>query len=80
MTPMPVLSRPGYGIGQAAGDLGNMTSENIVALCDVDEVRAAPAFQQYPKARKFQDYRKMLEAMEREIDAVLGSEGQGERY
>ena len=36
-------------------------TENIVALCDVDEARSAAGFAQYPNARKYKDYRKMFE-------------------
>jgi hypothetical protein len=40
---------------------GAAASENIVALCDVDETRGAPTVAQYPKANRYQDYRKMLD-------------------
>ncbi len=43
--------------------------ENVVALCDVDWDRAEEAFYRLPDARKFKDYRHMLEQMP-EIDAV----------
>jgi predicted dehydrogenase len=45
--------------------------ENLVALCDVDESKNPDAYQQCPQARKFRDFRKMLEVMGREIDAVI---------
>lgn len=57
--------------GRGAADLGGLAEEDIVALCDVDEERAAPSFAKFPKARRFKDYRKMLDAMSNEIDAVL---------
>ena len=59
--------------GQGAENLRQVSGENIVALCDVDERRAAEAFKKYPKVRRFHDYRKMLEAMDRQIDAVVVS-------
>jgi predicted dehydrogenase len=59
--------------GQGAENLGKVAGENIVALCDVDEKRAADAFQRYPKAKRFRDYRKMLEALHQQIDAVVVS-------
>jgi predicted dehydrogenase len=59
--------------GQGAENLERVSGENIVALCDVDDVRAADAFKAYPKARRFRDYRKMLDAMHGEIDAVVVS-------
>ncbi len=57
--------------GQGSYDLEQMESENIVALCDVDEKNAAGMYQKYDKAPKFRDYRVMLDKREKEIDAVL---------
>ena len=57
--------------GQAAADLTNMAGENIVALCDVDERRAAGMFNKYPQAKRYKDFRVMLEEMGDKIDAVL---------
>lgn len=57
--------------GRAAGDIAECASENIVALCDVDDGRAAGMFQRFPQAKKFRDYRIMLEEIESEIDAVI---------
>lgn len=48
-------------------------AENVVALCDVDDSRAGNAYQSNPKARKFRDFRKMFDAMEKQIDAVVVS-------
>ena len=56
----------------------------IVALCDVDERSAAAsvpgrrnppgdAFARYGRAKKFNDYRRMLDELDREIDAVVVS-------
>ncbi len=56
--------------GQGATDVSNVSSENIVALCDVDERRAASTFAQYPNAQKFQDYREMFDKFHKEFDAV----------
>ena len=44
--------------------------ENAVALCDVDENRAGQAFNKLPDAKRFKDFRVMLDKMEKEIDAV----------
>src|SRR6516165_1918259 len=59
--------------GQGAENLEKVAGENIVALCDVDEDRAADAFRRHPKARRFRDYRKMLDALHPQIDAVVVS-------
>ena len=54
------------------GNLRNMaTSENIVALCDVDWKYAKPVFDTYPQAKKYWDYRKLYDELGKEIDAVL---------
>jgi predicted dehydrogenase len=59
--------------GQGGENLARVAGENIVALCDVDEQRAAEAFQRHPKARRFRDYRKMLDAVHGQLDAVVVS-------
>lgn len=57
--------------GRGAADLWDLREHNIVALCDVDDVRAAVSYERFPKARRFKDYRKMLDAVDSEIDVVL---------
>ncbi len=57
--------------GQGAGDLGGMRQEDIVALCDVDDRRAAETYQRFPNARRFKDCRRMFDDMANGIDAVL---------
>ena len=59
--------------GQGGGNLGGVSGENIVALCDVDEERAKNAFAKYESVKKFADYRKMLDEMGKQIDAVVVS-------
>jgi predicted dehydrogenase len=59
--------------GQAEAAYSGCEGENFVALCDVDDARAAAAFARYPKARRFRDFRVMLDEMHREIDAVVVS-------
>jgi predicted dehydrogenase len=54
---------------QGAYNLGNVTSENIVALCDVDTNRAGKAREEHPKAAFYQDFRKLLD--QKDIDAVV---------
>lgn len=53
---------------QGRYDLDNVAHENIVALCDVDENFLTAAGTKYPKARRFQDFRKLIESGG--IDAV----------
>ncbi|MEK7996017.1 MAG: Gfo/Idh/MocA family oxidoreductase, partial [Planctomycetota bacterium] len=44
---------------------------NVVAMCDVNERKAELSFKEIPAARKFNDFRKMLDEMGKEIDAVV---------
>src|SRR5690348_15088815 len=65
------LNIAGVGIGgMGAVYLRNCESENIVALCDVDDTVAAKTFARYPEARRYRDFRVMLE-QEKGIDAVV---------
>jgi hypothetical protein len=57
--------------GKAYGDISGCASENIVALCDVDEERAARKFKEYEKVPKYKDFRKMLDEQAGSIDAVI---------
>jgi predicted dehydrogenase len=69
--PSERLNIAGIGIGgQGAADLSEMSEENVVALCDVDWDYAAPTFEKYPSAKRYRDFREMLDK-ERGIDAVV---------
>ena len=58
--------------GQGASNLrAAAPTENIVALCDVDDRRAAATFERYPKASKYRDFRQMLDKEGRDLDAVI---------
>ncbi len=58
--------------GKAASDIRACSeTENIVALCDVDDKRAAPTFTHFDKAPKYKDFRVMLDKEESNIDAVI---------
>ncbi len=70
-SPNEKLDIAGVGTnGRAAADLEGVSSENIVALCDVDSNSLADALKRYPGARPYNDYRVMLEK-EKSIDAVV---------
>ncbi len=58
------------GGGKAVENLKGVSSENIVAICDVDQVRAAEGFKLAPQAKRYRDFRKMLES-EKSLDAVV---------
>ena len=69
--PSEKLNIAGIGIGgRGEGDLDEVGSENIVALCDVDEAYAGRVFAKYPKARQWRDFRTMLDE-QKDIDAVV---------
>lgn len=83
IVPRHVLGGPGYtppsdklniaaigAGGMGATNVNACQGENIVALCDVDSVRAAATFQKFPNAAKYTDFRKMLEK-QKDIDAVI---------
>jgi predicted dehydrogenase len=71
VAPNEKLNIAGIGVGgMGKGNLSQMAGENIVALCDVDHAYAAGTFKQYPNAKVWKDYRKMLEE-QKDIDAVL---------
>ena len=66
------LNIAGIGVGgRGAADVKGVASENLVALCDVDARHAAETFKQFPEAKRYTDFRKMLDEMHREIDAVV---------
>jgi predicted dehydrogenase len=44
---------------------------NIVALCDVDDRNLDKAASKHPNAKKFNDFRKLLDECHKEIDAVV---------
>lgn len=55
--------------GRGAGDLQGVSTESIVALCDVDSARLGGAAKLHPKAKTYADYRKLLE--QKDLDAVV---------
>jgi predicted dehydrogenase len=57
--------------GRGEANLSGLSDgNNVVALCDLDDRRAAGAFQRFPGAKKYRDFRKMLDEMGKSIDAV----------
>lgn len=74
VTPNAKLNVAGIGIGSRGGAvIGEVAGlgHNLVALCDVDEKYAAKEFARYPNAKRFKDYRVMLDRMGKEIDGVV---------
>src|SRR5688572_29277816 len=68
------LNIAGIGVGgQGRGSLDQFHNmgNNLVALCDVDEKRAGDIYKKHPNAKRYSDFRKMFDEMEKGIDAVL---------
>ncbi|MBI9018326.1 MAG: Gfo/Idh/MocA family oxidoreductase [Phycisphaerae bacterium] len=85
IVPRHVLGGPGYlspsdklniavvGIGgKGASDTTSVSSENIVAFCDIDSkiLNSSGISRKYPDAKRYQDYRIMFDK-QKDIDAVM---------
>ena len=69
--PSDKLNIAGVGVGAMGGVyVRECESQNIVALCDVDDAYAAKTFERYPNAKTYRDYREMLDK-QKDIDAVI---------
>src|SRR3954462_10791701 len=55
--------------GKASSDIDGCSTENIVALCDVDEKQAERKFKQFESTPKYKDFSKMLDKEGKTIDA-----------
>src|SRR5215204_5716420 len=70
-------SRPGNKLnialigaaGRARAHYSGLATENVVAICDVDENNLAEAKAKFPAAKSYSDWRKCLE--QKGLDAVL---------
>jgi predicted dehydrogenase len=75
--PSDRLNIAGIGVGgKGWSDLQEVSkggAANIVALCDVDDREAKNAFEKWDKAPRYRDFRKMLDAEAKNIDAVVVS-------
>src|SRR4051812_4046519 len=57
--------------GMGATDVRGIGAvENVYALCDVDWRNAESSFIAFPKAKKYKDYREMLDKEGKNIDAI----------
>ena len=48
-----------------------MATENIIGLCDVDWKYSDLCFKDFPKAKKYWDWRNMFDEMGNSIDGVM---------
>src|SRR5438552_9407292 len=57
--------------GQGGSDMNSVgKTENIAFICDIDDKRLDEANVKYPEAKRYNDYRLMLEKEAKNIDAV----------
>ena len=71
--PSERLNVAGIGCGgMGGGDIATIAKlgANFVALSDVDEGRAAGTFNAHPKARRYKNFREMIDKEAQNIDAV----------
>ena len=59
--------------GQGGSNTKNVASENLVALCDVDDRRADETHKEFPRAKRYVDFHKMLDELHGRLDAVVVS-------
>jgi len=56
--------------GQGGFSVNGVSGENVVAVCDVDEAKAGKNLTRFEGAKVYKDFRKMLDEMDKSIDAV----------
>jgi predicted dehydrogenase len=73
LAPSERVNLAGIGAGgMGGGDIAThkKNGANIVALCDVDDERGAGSFQANPQARRYKDFRELIDKDAKNIDAV----------
>ncbi|MFO0938218.1 MAG: Gfo/Idh/MocA family oxidoreductase [Gemmataceae bacterium] len=65
----------GVGVGgKGSGDIEQAGKfMDVVGLCDIDDGRLGKRAESWPSAKKYNDFRKLIDEMAREIDAVVVS-------
>jgi predicted dehydrogenase len=73
--PSEKLNLAAIGIaGRGADNIEPLApGNNMVALCDVDEQHAAGMFKKFPDAKRYRDFRRMFDDLDKQIDAVIVS-------
>jgi predicted dehydrogenase len=70
--PSEKLNLAAVGIGgMGSSNISQCRSENFVALCDVDDGHAGKVFDKFPAAKKYKDFRVMLDKEDKNIDGVI---------
>ena len=57
--------------GRGGDNLNGVSSQNIVALCDVDDRNLAAAAAKFPSAKTYNDFRRLID--QKDIDAIVVS-------
>ncbi len=57
--------------GRGSANVGGVKSQNLVAFADVDDKRAGKAYENHPKTKRFRDYRKLLDGVGKDLDAIV---------
>ena len=73
LAPSERVNVAGIGAGgMGGGDIATHAKNgaNIVALCDVDDERGAGSFNAFPKAKRYKDFRELIDKEAKNIDAV----------
>jgi predicted dehydrogenase len=60
----------GVGGMQGGSDVRSVSSENIYALCDVDETNLNRTAEQYPGAKRYRDFREMLDKEQKNLHGI----------
>lgn len=60
----------GVGGMQGAGDVRSVSGEHIYALCDVDESFLNKTGEKYPEAKRYRDFREMLDKEYKNLDGI----------
>ncbi len=73
-SPNDKLNLAFVGVGNKGWhNVEQLKDQNVVALCDVDAKFLGAAAEYFPRAARHRDYRKMLDAEQKHIDAVVVS-------
>jgi len=72
LSPNEKLNIGVVGVAHRGGaNLSGVSGENIVALCDVDDILLRAAAEKFPQAKTYNDFRRMLDR--KDLDAVVCS-------
>jgi predicted dehydrogenase len=72
LLPSERVNVAGIGVGNRGWTvIRQMEAHNIVAICDVDAKYLRKASERYPNARKYRDFRRLIDWEENNIDAVV---------